>query len=347
MLKVIGFIPCRSGSKRIVDKNLSLFNSKSLIQNIYNKAELANCIDHIVVSTDSAEYLDSLSKGSKYLDIGLRSKKNSMDDSTDYDVLKEVLEKLKSINLEFQYIIHLRPTYPALLKENIDHAFNFFQNEPKATSLKSVEKLDLYYQKCLIQDTHDSNKLIGLDGDERNYASSIPSQKCQNIYAQTAAIDIYKKDVIKSGELWGNYCLKYEFGNVSADIDNYFDYPMAYNALDQLDIKKKIKNGEQVEICCDIDGVLFSRTSNNQYDSAFPNIGIINLLTLIKNNGIKVVLHTARGSKTGKNWEEFTKKQLAKYDIPFDELKFGKPGSDFYIDDKSITMHQLKKMFNL
>ena len=88
MLKVIGFIPCRSGSKRIVDKNLSLFNSKTLIQNIYDKAELASCIDHIVVSTDSSEYLDSLCKGSKYIDIGLRSKKNSMDDSTDYDVLK-------------------------------------------------------------------------------------------------------------------------------------------------------------------------------------------------------------------------------------------------------------------
>ena len=30
MSKVIGFIPCRSGSKRIVDKNLTLFNSKFL-----------------------------------------------------------------------------------------------------------------------------------------------------------------------------------------------------------------------------------------------------------------------------------------------------------------------------
>ena len=262
MFKVIGFIPCRAGSKRIIDKNLSLFNSKTLIQNIYDKSELANCIDHIVVSTDSGEYINSLSKGNKFIDIGLRSKKNSMDNSTDFDVLSEVLEKLKEINLEFKYIIHLRPTYPALLTENIDHAFNFFKKETKATSLKSVEKLDLYYQKCLVEDTQDSNRLIGLDGDIKNYSSSNPSQKCHNIFAQTAAIDIYKKDVIQSGELWGNYCLKYEFGNVSADIDNYFDYPLAYSALDQLEVKRKIKNGEEVEICCDIDGVLFSRTSN-------------------------------------------------------------------------------------
>ena len=106
MFKVIGFIPCRAGSKRIIDKNLSLFNSKTLIQNIYDKAELANCIDHIVVSTDSMKYLNSLSKGNKFIDIGLRSIKNSLDDSTDLDVLKEVFEKLKDINLEFEYIIH-------------------------------------------------------------------------------------------------------------------------------------------------------------------------------------------------------------------------------------------------
>lgn len=347
MFKVIGFIPCRAGSKRIIDKNLSLFNSKTLIQNSYDRAELVNCIDHIVVSTDSAEYINSLSKGKKFLDIGLRSKKNSMDESTDLDVLNEVIEKLKGINLEFEYIIHLRPTYPALLTENIDDAFNYFRKEAKATSLKSVEKLDLYYQKCLIEDNQDSNRLIGLDGDVKNYASSLPSQKCQNIYAQTAAIDIYKKDIIQSGELWGNYCLKYEFGNVSADIDNYFDYPSAYSALDQLEVKNKIQNGLEVEICCDIDGVLFSRTSNNQYDYAVPNIGIINLLVLLKNKGCKLVLHTARGSKTGKDWEEVTKKQLEKYKIPFDELKFGKPGSDFYIDDKSINIQKLKKIINL
>jgi len=347
MCKVIGFIPCRAGSKRIIDKNLSIFNSKTLLQNTYDKAELANCIDHIVVSTDSLEYQESLKRGNKFIDIGLRSKNNSMDYSTDFDVLKEVFEKLKDINLEFEYIIHLRPTYPALLAENIDHAFNFFQKESKASSLKSVEKLDLYYQKCLIEDTQNSNRLIGLDGDPRNQSSSNPSQKCQNIYAQTAAIDIYKKDIIQSGELWGNYCLKYEFGKVSADIDNYFDYPLAYGALDQLEVKKKIKNGQEVEICCDIDGVLFSRTSNNQYDAAYPNIGIINLLISLKNKGCKLVLHTARGSKTGKDWEEVTKKQLAKYNIPFDHLRFGKPGSDFYIDDKSVDIHQLKKIFNL
>ena len=43
------------------------------------------------------------------------------------DVLVEVIEKLKNKMIDFEYIIHLRPTYPALTKINIEEAFKFFQ----------------------------------------------------------------------------------------------------------------------------------------------------------------------------------------------------------------------------
>ena len=346
MKKVIGFIPCRSGSKRIIDKNISIFNSESLIQNAYDNAENANCIDHIVVSTNSSKYIKNLLKGDKFLDIGLRSNKNSTDSSTDMDVLVEVIEKLKNKMIDFEYIIHLRPTYPALTKINIEEAFKFFQRNLKASSLKSVEKMELYYQKCFIEDIKDPNKLISLDGDITNNASSTLSQRCQMIYAQTAAIDIYRRNVIESGKLWGDYCLKYEFGNVSADIDTYFDYPKAYSSLDQLEAKSKIEKGEQIEICCDIDGVLFSRSNKNNYYDVYPNKGIIRLLQFIKKKGCRLILHTARGVKTGKNWEEVTRNYLKNNKIPFDELRFGKPSSDFYIDDKSISIKKLAKMFS-
>ena len=112
MKKVIGFIPCRSGSKRIIDKNISIFNSESLIQNAYDNAENANCIDHIVVSTNSSKYIKYLLKGDKFLDIGLRSNKNSTDSSTDMDVLVEVIEKLKNkmidFNILFIYVPHIQ-----------------------------------------------------------------------------------------------------------------------------------------------------------------------------------------------------------------------------------------------
>ena len=197
MPKVLAFIPCRSGSKRIVDKNILIFESKTLIQNVYDKANNSRYIDKIVVSTDSKKYLDSIEKSNKYIDIGLRSKKNSQDNSSDLQVLMEVLETLNKKNVIFEDIIHLRPTYPSLLSENIEDCYRFFKSNPQATSLKSVEKLDLLYEKCLIEDQHDSSKLISLNGDKSNKSSSMPSQNCKFLYAQTAAIDIYKSQIIK------------------------------------------------------------------------------------------------------------------------------------------------------
>ena len=69
---VIAIIPARSGSKRLRDKNLSLFYENSFIQSVYNAASDSN-VNSIVVSTDSRSYLDSIYKCfslyDKYLSI--------------------------------------------------------------------------------------------------------------------------------------------------------------------------------------------------------------------------------------------------------------------------------------
>ena len=345
MTKILGFIPCRSGSKRITNKNLTNFNSKTLIQNTYDLADSSNCIDRIVISTDSNDYLQKTDTTSKYLDIGLRSSVNSSDESTDQEVLFEVIEKLETISKYFDYIVHLRPTYPSLLPNCIDHAVNTFLNCSEATSLKSVEKLDLYYQKCLVESDSDSNRIIGLDGDSQNKTSSTPSASCKHLYAQTAALDIYKVSTIKQGLLWGDYCLKYEMGEYKADIDNYFDFPFAYSSLDQLISSVRANNKIPSVICLDIDGVIFSRSESNDYSKVQPNPGVINLIQLLYKQGHKIILFTARGSKTGINWSDQTISQLTSNSIPYHDLIFGKPPYDFYVDDRSISLQQLYNLF--
>ena len=59
----------------------------------------------------------------------------------------------------FEYIVHIRPTYPSLTKDKIDEAANYFLHFPRATSLKSVEKLSLFKEKCLQEDKNEVNKL--------------------------------------------------------------------------------------------------------------------------------------------------------------------------------------------
>lgn len=86
-------------------------------------------------------------------------------------------------------------------------------------------------------------------------------------------------------------------------------------------------------IYIDIDGIICTDECGN-YEEAKPlynNIKLIN--ELYKENWI--VLWTARGTTTKKDWREFTEIQLKKWGVKYDDLRFGKPYYDILIDDKS------------
>ena len=93
--------------------------------------------------------------------------------------------------------------------------------------------------------------------------------------------------------------------------------------------------------CFDIDGVIASVTPNAEYGTAKPikeNIKIINRLFDNKN---KIILFTARGSETGIDWRETTEKQMKEWGVKYNELKFGKPYADYYVDDKMLSLNNL------
>jgi CMP-N,N'-diacetyllegionaminic acid synthase len=53
--------------------------------------------------------------------------------------------------------------------------------------------------------------------------------------------------------------------------------------------------------------------------------------------GNLIVYWTARGSATGVDWSEVTKKQFAEWGVKHHGLKFGKPSYDLFIDDKNVN----------
>ena len=59
----------------------------------------------------------------------------------------------------------------------------------------------------------------------------------------------------------------------------------------------------------------------------------------------RIVLFTARGYKTGIDWEELTEMQMQKWGVKYHELIFGKPDADYYIDDKMQSLEELKEFF--
>tara|TARA_Y100000768_G_scaffold386187_1_gene373976 strand:- start:1289 stop:3166 length:1878 start_codon:yes stop_codon:yes gene_type:complete len=99
-------------------------------------------------------------------------------------------------------------------------------------------------------------------------------------------------------------------------------------------------------ICFDFDNTLVTfPTIANDYSSVKPIEQNINFLKHLKHLGNTIIIYTARRMKThngniGKinaDIGKLTFNTLEKFDIPYDEIYFGKPNADFYIDDLALS----------
>jgi len=100
-----------------------------------------------------------------------------------------------------------------------------------------------------------------------------------------------------------------------------------------------------MRICIDIDGVLCSlRREGETYRDVVPIPGAVEKLRALRAAGHVVILFTARHMKTcGGNAGmvvarigAITLEWLARHEVEYDEIYFGKPWADIYIDDNAM-----------
>jgi capsule biosynthesis phosphatase len=100
-----------------------------------------------------------------------------------------------------------------------------------------------------------------------------------------------------------------------------------------------------MRICLDLDGVICEiRKGDQTYPEVRPLPGAVERIKALKDAGHYIIIQTARHWKTcqgnvglilarqGLN----TLQWLERHEIPYDELHFGKPWADIYIDDNAI-----------
>jgi hypothetical protein len=95
-----------------------------------------------------------------------------------------------------------------------------------------------------------------------------------------------------------------------------------------------------------MDGVIATITPDNDYRLAEPIRPTIELINKLHELGNRIVIATARGSETGIDWSDVTKEQLQRWGVKHDKLMFGKPAGDYYIDDRFVSLVDLKKMLD-
>jgi capsule biosynthesis phosphatase len=121
----------------------------------------------------------------------------------------------------------------------------------------------------------------------------------------------------------------------------YNNYPKKNSVNERITISNK-------RICFDLDNTLVSYPIiNNDYSTVKPIQKNINFLKYLKSFGNTIIIYTARRMKThngniGKinaDIGKITFETLDKFNIPYDEIYFGKPYADFYIDDLAVNCY--------
>ena len=103
-----------------------------------------------------------------------------------------------------------------------------------------------------------------------------------------------------------------------------------------------------MKICIDLDGVICQlKVEGQTYDQLLPVDGAPEKLRELKEKGHYIIINTARHMKTCQGnlgavtarIGLITLQWLEKYNIPYDEIYFGKPHAEIYIDDNAYRFN--------
>ena len=224
------FIPARSGSKTIINKNIKKLNGYPLIYYTLKTSKKLKFIKKIVFSSDSKKYHNLAKKYAK-IESHYRSSKTSKDKSSDLDVFKEyVYHKLDKHEKLPEFFLHLRPTTPLRKIKTLDKIKNFFlKHKKKFTSLRSVTELENSGYRTVIEKNKKLYSLFykSFNLDQINKARQLfPKTFIPNGYG-----DIIKTENILKGYIHGNSVGCFITNEFNSDIDNIEEFKVTEKFL--------------------------------------------------------------------------------------------------------------------
>ena len=221
-MKILGIIPARGGSKGIPNKNITDFSGKPLIAWTIKAALDSNSLDKIIVSTDNQRIAEiSSSIGAEVPFI--RPSHLSGDDAAAIDVDIHAINWLENNeNFYADYIVHLQPTSPFRLAEDIRNAID----------LAIKKKADSVVSLCAVSEHPYWMKLVSNDGKITNFLNEKQvnnRQKLPVVYRLNGAIYIARTHLLQEKRTWFfEQTYAYIMARQSSiDIDEPFDLKIA------------------------------------------------------------------------------------------------------------------------
>lgn len=159
--------------------------------------------------------------------------------------------------------------------------------------------------------------------------------------------EYYTSGVIQE-MLKGNHM--FSFTNIERDEYICLGTPLQvksfYHNFPKVSCKTSEQKIKEMRICFDLDNTLVTYPMvKDDYTTVQPVTRNIEYLRYLKSFGHTIIVYTARRMKTHKgnvgkilsDIGKITFDTLEKFEIPYDEIYFGKPQADFYIDDLAVN----------
>lgn len=136
VLKVLGVITARGGSKGIPGKNLKMLAGKPLLAYTVESARASHAVDRLVLSTDDAAIAD-LGRALGCEVPFMRPAELSQDDTPHLPVVQHAVQWLRDEGYECDAVMTLQPTSPLRTAEDIVESIRLLR-QSSADSLLSV-----------------------------------------------------------------------------------------------------------------------------------------------------------------------------------------------------------------
>lgn len=225
--RLIALVPARSGSKRVVGKNVRRLGGHPLIAYTISAARESGVFGAVVVSTDSEEYASVARHYGAEVPF-LRPAEFAGEKSPDIEWVTYTLRRLREEGREFDHFSLLRPTSPFRKAETIRRAAAQFLSDDRADSLRAVERCKQHPGKMWVVRGARMSPLLPLGPPGQPWHSSA-YQALPEIYAQNASLEIARvATVFEQGTIAGESVMPFlTEGDEGHDVNDEEDWLLA------------------------------------------------------------------------------------------------------------------------
>lgn len=222
-MNIIAFIPARSGSKSIPDKNIKLLGGKPLLSYTIETA-FKSGLDRVIISSDSQKYLDIAKEcGAEGL---LRPAELAKDNTPMFQVLKSEIAKIEPAP---EIIVLLSPTVPFRKSILVKSAISFFTNNlDNYDSLMVVQKVPPEYNPAQVIVSISLGLRMANGAPISNRITR--RQEYPDAYVTSQGLYVFKTSNLEKGSFYGDRTMLMECDK-SLDLNTMEDWQAAENYL--------------------------------------------------------------------------------------------------------------------